>query len=383
MHSRRVIAIVLLALLCISALGACRQSGKPGSAKGGTAASSGTAAPPAGRARRIAIAFDATESDPWASEFINTIGTELGFDPWSKYSQSQHLDIYGPYTGSFKSQPVEVSIALSGLTGVSDLLSQQVLGEEARNWIVGLKPELVWLDGDQAQFMIGRELPADLPIVFSGTVGERDFYYEDSRQVTGVYQRYSLPKVITEIWRDHPEAASLALLSDSSTAGQSQREQFRQQMDLLQPGSINQEPPPAIDSWDTLRQQAHSQKDAEALVICGFQIDSAPAALQAKPCPQDIFKDIEKKIVVLGPSLLDGTGALSLRLVPSEHARGALDLISDIFKGEKPADILPFTPMEMQRFVSKKNGTNLAPDTSKSSESPEKAEGAEEDNTGT
>ncbi|MCC7478135.1 hypothetical protein IT575_06710 [bacterium] len=345
MPCRFILTFVLPALLL---LGACNkaQDSTAGSSKDSPAGTST-------KLRNIAVVFDATESDPWASEMIGSIGNELGIDPWKSYSQSGHLDVYGPYEAMFRGQRVKLSIALCGLSGVADLLSQQVLGEEARNWIVALKPDIVWLDGDQAQFMIGRELPAELPIVFSGTVGERDFYYDGKRQVTGVYQRYSLPNIISEIWRDHPEAASLALLSDASTAGQAQREQFRDQLELLKPGSGSLEPPPAIDSWQMLHKQLREQKEAEAIVVCGFQPDSAPPGLSSTPCPAGILDGVGKTIVLLGPSLLDDTGALSLRLVPFEHAKGAMDLIEEIFKGEQAAYIEPFTPMQMQRFVSR------------------------------
>lgn len=350
----RLRCLILFALTALALLGlsACNRAAKDGAADG-TAASKDGAAKSKGQTRQLSILFDATESDPWASELINTIGTELGFDPWKSYSQSGHLDVYGPYDGHLGDYPVRVSIGLSGLTGVADLLSQQVLGEEAREWLVTTKPDLVWLDGDQAQFMVGRELPAELPIVFTGAIGEREFYYAEGREVTGVYRRYSLPKVIAEIWRDAPEAASIALLSDNSSPGQAQRQQFRRQLELLQPESNKLEPPPPVESWQMLREQLKGQKDAEAIVVCGFDEALAVPALADKPLPADLLAGIDKSVVVLGPCLLDQSGALSLRLIPSAHAGKALEICEKLFEGVRPLDINPITPQAMQRFVRK------------------------------
>lgn len=346
MRLTAMIISVLLLSACPHSRGAAEDSTGTSQQSAGTSAGKGSV-------KKLAVVFSATQSDNWTNEIANALGAQLGFDPWSLPGQSGHLDTYGPYLGKLNEQAVEVSLALAGLNSVADLLSQQALGEEARQWVEALNPDIAWLDGDQANFVVGRPLSTKIPILFTGTVAEQDVYYEFGRDVTGVYKRYSLPGVMGEIWKLSPEAKRIALLSDNSSLSRSQLIKFKEQLDIVLPKEYPALECDPVQDWPGLKAQLAEQgRQQDALVVCGVGGDLGSEAFQLTACPDDLLQGIEVPVIVLGPSPLDHCGALVLRLVPAQHVKYALDSTAMIFKGRKAHGILSVTPPEMDLFRS-------------------------------
>jgi hypothetical protein len=341
---------ILIAVLLLSA---CPHSRSAADEAAATAPQPGGTPSTRGRVKKLAVVFSATQSDNWTNEIANALGAQLGFDPWSVPGQSGHLDTYGPYQGKLNEQAVEVSIALAGLNSVADLLSQQALGEEARQWVEACAPDIAWLDGDQANFVVGRPLNKSIPIIFTGTVAEQDVYYEFGRNVTGVYKRYSLPGVMGEIWTLSQDAKRIALLSDNSSLSRSQLIKFKEQLDIVLPREYPALECDPVHDWTALKRQLVEQaKQQDALVVCGVGGDLGSEAFSQKPCPPDLLAGIEVPVIVLGPSPLDHCGALVLSLVPAQHVKYALDSVTMIFRGRAGHAILSVTPPEMDVFRS-------------------------------
>lgn len=340
------LAPILAATLLLSACPQSRQASEGQPADGTRADASA----------RIAIAFGGTENDLWTSEILTAIGARLGFDPWSKASQAGHLDVFGPYGCRLGDRPVSVSIALSGIAGISDMLSQQALGEELRSWIQEQEPALAWLDGDQLQLFTGRAMEPDIPLVFTGAVGDQEVYYQPGRNVTGVYKRHSLPGVMKEIWQRAPEAKRIALLGDGSPASEGQLLIFQSQLELAyfkdQPCIIGER----VKTWSELsRQLSEVAAAADGIILCLIGAGNTESGFAGEPSPAGLFDSIAKPAIALGPSALDQSGALVLSLKPVEHVKYALLAVEDILGGKPAAGILPVTPPEMEVFQSQRS----------------------------
>lgn len=338
----RLAPLIALTLL----LSACPQSQPAGE----TAAA---AAAPAASHPRIAMAFAGTESDPWTAEIASAMGASLGIDVWASAGQSGHLDTYGPYECSLDGQPVSIAIVMCGMAGISDMLSQQALGEELRKWIEEQKPAAAWLDGDQLQLFAGREMDSAIPVVFTGAVADQDVYYQPGRSVTGVYKRHSLPGVMNEIWQRAPKATHIALLGDGGPASEGQLLIFQSQLEMAyfkdQPCIVGER----VDSWAKLREQLQAvAKTSDGIIICGVGGPGGEPAFERANCPPDILEGISQPVVALGPSPLDHSGAVVLSLKPVEHVKYALLALRDVLRGKPAKSILPVTPPEMEVFRS-------------------------------
>ena len=347
----RALIVVLIAAL----LAACPRSQPPGTGGEQPGAASAPAVgeqAAAGPDSRLAVVLSATESDPWTSEIVATLGAELGFDPWSQASSPKLLDVFGPFQVVLDARPIELSICLTGLSAVSDVPGQEALGAAALEWLEQLEPDLVWLDGDPAQFQVGRHLPEDWRVVFSGVVIDRGLYYGGERLTTGVYRRYSLPRVLREIWTSAPEAETYVLLSDDSPISLGRAQRFAQ-LEAVLPEGHAFVGTSEITGWDELRSAiGELAGGCDALIVCGVGEDGCSEDFLAGDCPADLLAGVGKPVVALGPSRIDYSGALSLRIKPSVHAQAALKQIGRILSGVDPRSIPVETPDDMAVFRS-------------------------------
>jgi len=303
-------------------------------------------APPA---QRVAIVFSASENDPWTAEILNTIGAGLGFDPWSKSGTSGPLDTYGPYTAEDGGRKVQVSIAMCGLAGVGDLGQQRAVAQEVMRWLAQWSPDFVWLDGDQIQFLLGRSLGDTCPLIITGGVGARDAYFDQDQAVTGAYRRHSLPGALGQIWERRHDAKRFALLSDDSPVSLSRVHEFEQYKSALPEGcSLDTIPP--VRSWAELRQALKALK-ADGAVVCGMGGPDCAPALRTQPCPRDLLRTVSTPIVVLGPSAMDGSGAIVVTLKPSAHAQAGLRCLEKVLSGGSAASIAIVSPDDMGVFI--------------------------------
>lgn len=347
----RTIIVVLMAGL----LTACPRSEPQRTGGDGQEAASAPPAAeqaPAAAEARLALVCSATESDPWTSEMMATLGAELGFDPWGQATSMDLLDVYGPYQVVLDARPIELSICLTGLSAVSDVAGQEALGAAALAWLEEQQPDLVWLDGDPAQFQVGRHLAEDWRVVFTGVVIDRGLYYGGDRLTTGVYRRYSLPRVLHEIWAAAREATSYALLSDDSPISLGRARRFAELEAVLPEGHAfvgSSE----ITGWDELRAAIEElQGRCDALIVCGVGEQGCSEDFLRRDCPADLLAGVELPVVALGPSRVDYSGAISLRLKPSVHAKAALKQIVRILGGVDPRSIPVETPEDMAVFSS-------------------------------
>jgi hypothetical protein len=303
----------------------------------------------------LAVGFSGTESDPWTMAIVGALGAELGFDPWATAGQSGHLDVYGPYAAQFNGEAIRVSLAMAGLQGVSDMLSQQAIGEEMRMWVENQKPAVVMLDGDQLQLFAGREMDPALPIVFTGCVAEKDVYYQSGREVTGVYRRHSLPGVMKEVWAQAPQAQSIALVGDGSPPSEGQLLIFQSQLEMAyfkdKPCLVGDR----VSDWAGLKSVLGGlNESADAIIICGVGVGDDVRGWTMDSYPAELLDGIDKPVIALGPSPLDQSGATVLRLRPVEHVKYALKAVGDVLEGKSAGGILPVTPPEMEMFRSER-----------------------------
>ena len=300
----------------------------------------------------VALVFSETESDPWVNEMLNTLGADLGADLWEQPVAGQYFDLYGPYTVDRDYGRLTLDICLVGFTGVGDIAGQEVLGTAVLTWLDGLKPDLAWLDGDPVQFQVGSKLAAEVPVVFTGVVLERRLYYDYERPLTGVYERYSLPAVMGEIWSQAPEATHYALLVDDSATSAGRAQRFITYHSAL-PEGHEFVVPPAASSWQMLKDQVEEYRDeVDAFIFCGVGESGCSADFLENPCPVDLVVGLGKPAIVLGPSRMDHSGAISLRLKPSVHCRTALRLVDQVLQGADPLMIPSITPDNLGVFIS-------------------------------
>ena len=302
----------------------------------------------------LAIAMAATESDPWTSEIIATIGDELQIDPWAKATSNGHLDVYGPYEVVLDDSPAKLSIALSGIAGISDPEGQIALGHEVRDWLDEQQPHLVWLDGDQLQLRVGQELSDEQNILFTGVTIDREAFYNTQKRATGVYRRHSLPRVLGEIWSIKPEAKLFALLCDDSPLSISRVLKFKEYEAAL-PEDQGMRVMSPVTTWHELEDQLREiEEQVDAAIICGVGDEHGSLELREQDCPDDLLADIEIPVVVLGSSRADYCGALVLGINPAAHAKAALELARKIFKSSDPRALPTVTPDEMTAFRSER-----------------------------
>ena len=346
-------ALVLLALLlAVMQLGCPRQAAVNRQSASTQPVAQSETGRTGGQSPLVTAVFSATESDPWTSAMINAVGAELGFDPWAVSDSVGSLDLYGPYDVVLDERDVRLSICLSGFTGVVDVPGQEALGGRVREWLAEQEPDLVWLDGDPLQFQVGGRLPKDWPLVFSGAVLDRTLYYEGEQMTTGVYKRFSLPRILKEIWRADADAMRYALLSDDSPVSMGRVLRFTQ-LEAALPEGHHFYAPEAAESWAELREQIDKLGEGaiDAVVICGAGEQGASADFLDNPCPEDLLGEAQFPVVVLSPSKADHSGAISLKLKPAAHAAAALDQIARVLAGTDPRVIPVITPDDMAVFL--------------------------------
>jgi hypothetical protein len=344
--------ILLGALLLLLLVGCPRGPAQQQAAAGGLDGVDARGKPVAsGPPQVVAVAFSATESDPWTSEMIDALGASLGVDPWQRSDSRGSLDVYGPYDTELKDIKLSLVICVSGFTGVVDLEGQEALGAQVEEWLKEQQPDAVWLDGDPLQFQVGRFLPEDWRILFSGIVLDRTLYYSGEQLTTGAYRRYSLPRILGEIWRADSEATRYALLSDDSPTSQGRVLRFTL-LEAALPAGHEFVAPAAATSWDELKQQIAQLGDSvDAAVICGAGEDGAAPDFLDNPCPDDLLAEARFPVVVLSPSKADHSGAISLKIKPAAAVAAVLGQLERVLTGTDPRAIPVVTPDDMAVFL--------------------------------
>jgi len=344
--------ILLGALLLLLLVGCPRGPEQQQAAAGGPDGGNAGGKPvPSGPPQVVAVAFSATESDPWTSEIIDALGASLGIDPWQQSASQGSLDVYGPYETELKDIKLSLVLCVSGFTGVVDLEGQEALGAQVQEWLKAQEPDAVWLDGDPLQFQVGRFLPEDWRIVFSGVVLDRTLYYSGEQLTTGAYRRYSLPRILSEIWRADSEAQRYALLSDDSPISQGRVLRFTL-LEAALPEGHKFIAPEAARSWDELRQQITDLADSvDAAVICGAGEEGAAPDFVDNPCPEDLLAEARFPVVVLSPSKADHSGAISLKIKPAAAVAAVLGQLERVLTGTDPRAIPVVTPDDMAVFL--------------------------------
>ena len=313
---------------------------------------------PDGIAKHAVIICSATESDPWTRELLALAGDALGFDPWELPGTSGHLDTYGPYETEWNGNALQVTIALAGLTTVAELLPQQALGAEAREWLAGQEADVLWLDGDPAQLQIGAQLPDGPPILFTGVVNDANLYYATGAQVCGVYQRFSMSGVLGKLWQLDPERFQdqslprrYALLTDDSPVSQSRAARFAK-LEMALPDDQEWIATPAAHSWDELSSVVvELQAQADALIFCGVGEEGCSSEFLNEPPPADLLEGNELAAVVLGPSRMDQCGAAVLSIRTSATVDEALQRLGKLLAGREAASLGMVVPQDMALYM--------------------------------
>jgi hypothetical protein len=347
---------ILLIGIVILLLAGCpgKQAGADETAAGATPVTTASAAE---SSKHLVIICSATESDPWTHELLTLAGSQLGFDPWSTPATSGHLDLYGPYDAGWQGKKLKVTIALAGLTTVAELLPQQALGAEARDWLASQGANYIWLDGDPAQLQIGAQLLDGPPIFFTGVVNDRELYYSSSSRVTGVYRRHSLSGVLGVIWaldperfKDDTQARRYALITDDSPTSISRASRYAK-LEAVLPTGHTWIATPAAHSWAELRGVVKDmQSKADALIFCGVGENNCNAEFLDTAPPADLLAGNKLPAVVLGPSRIDQCGATVLAIKTSAAVDEALERLGKLLAGETTASMGLVEPREMGMY---------------------------------
>jgi hypothetical protein len=278
------------------------------------------------------------------------IANACGIDPLSKGDTEDGLDAFGPYSVKLGGVPVELHIALCDFSSTADIAAQQKLGELARQWVEGLKPDVVWLDGDPTQLQVGSGLNGALPIVYSGSEVESDVYYDESRAVCGVVRKPSLSRAMGELWKLAPKATHVALVCDDSALGLSRITEIRALEPALPKGTTFVTQPP-VKTWAELHKLlAGLGSGIDGVIVTAMGAHGSRLADSGKPCPADLLKGVKPPVVTLGPTLMDDSGALSLRIKPDAHASAVLEMLGKVLSGTKPAEIPSDIPEDMELY---------------------------------
>jgi hypothetical protein len=311
----------------------------------------------AGQPAQLVIVCSATESDEWTRELLVLTGSKLGFDVWAQPSTSGHLDIYGPYDGSWHGEKLQATILFTGMTTVAELIPQQALGSEAREWLAQHPVDYLWLDGDPVQLQIGAVLDDAPPIIFTGVVNDRELYYRSSGRVTGVYHRHSLAGVLGVVWALDPvrfKDASIprhyALITDDSPSSISRASRYAKWEGVL-PDGHTWIATPAAHSWQELRKIVQDmQTRADALIFCGVGEPNCNADFTNNPPPADLLKGNQLPAVVLGPSRMDQCGATVLTVKTGAAVDEALERLGKLMDGESAESMGLVEPREMSMY---------------------------------
>jgi hypothetical protein len=300
----------------------------------------------------IALLLSGNTQSHWDSDLLAALGAELQFDPYAKPETRGHLDLLGPYDVQLGDTAATLAIALMGMDVLSGMEAQNDLGLEAREWIDELQPTVAWLDGDRAQYFVGRSLAPVTPIVFTGVVSDRQMYY--SQNATGVYERPALPKLLALIWERAPAAKDFALISDAAPISRGSVAKFHELLGLAMKKEGTVVPlPPAMD-WATLRERlVTAQQQADAVIIAGIGEEQGGENFEP-PCPPDLLKDIKIPVIAVGSNDAASCFPVNVRLRASAHARLGLGMCGQVLDGADPGGIPTVTPEDMQVTVNEK-----------------------------
>jgi hypothetical protein len=329
--------VFLLLLL----LGACAKA--TADKAGGTGKRAG------GKARSVVLVLAGTAQSQWDAELLAALGAELGIDPYATQSTDGHLDVLGPYEVQLGDTPASLSICLLGLDRFAGMQAQSDLGVGARQWIDKQKPDVAWLDGDRAQFFIGRELVAKTPVVFSGVVDDRQTYY--ATNATGVYERPALPKLLELIWERAPQAKNFALVSDAAPLSRGGVQKIKELLTvaLRDQGKVVATEP--AKDWAEMRARlVEAGKKADAIIVTGIGVEQGGEAL-TPPCPDGLLKDIKVPVICVGGSDAASCFPVVVRLRPSAHVQLALGMCGQVLDGADATVIPTVTPDAMQVTV--------------------------------
>ena len=359
--SQRALPAAVALLLALCALPACQHSqqqstsGQPAlpttsTPSTGSTPAAGGATADSGATKRVAVVFGATENDPWTGAMLAEIANACGVDPLSKGTTESGLDAFGPYDVKLKGHPVELHVALCDFSGTADIQAQQKLGELARKWVTDLKPDVVWLDSDPVQLNVGSQLDPALPIVYSGVEVESDVYYDAARAACGVARKPSLTRAMGELWKVAPNATHVALVCDDSALGLSRVTEIRALEPALPKGTTFVTQPP-VKTWAELHKLlAGLDKGIDGVIVTAMGAHGSRILESGKPCPADLLKGVKPPVLTLGPTSMDNSGALSLRIKPDAHAQAVITMLGKVLDGTKPSAIPTEIPDDMELF---------------------------------
>jgi hypothetical protein len=330
----------ILLILLVTLLGACNKATAEKSA-GGKAAS--------GKTRQLVLVMSGSTQSQWDADLLAALGAELGIDLYAAQSTEGHLDILGPYDVTLGETKASLAVCLLGLDRFTGMQAQSDLGIEADQWIAKQKPEVAWLDGDRAQFFIGRELVAKTPVVFTGVVNDRQTYY--GANATGVYKRPALVKLLQLIWERAPAAKNYALVSDAAPLSRGSVQKFNELLTLALRGEgkvVSTEP---AKDWKEMRARlVEASKKADAIIVTGIGEEQGGEAFTT-PCPEGLLQDIKVPVICVGGNDAASCFPVEVRLRPSAHVTLALGMLGQVLDGTDPAGIPTLTPDAMQVTV--------------------------------
>jgi hypothetical protein len=297
----------------------------------------------------VVLVLSGSLQTQWDSELLAALGAQLGVDLTQKVSQDGHLDVLGPYDVKLDDKQVTLAICEMGLDSFMGLQNQSDLGVEASAWIARQKPKVAWLDGDRAQFFVGRELAAKTPIVFSGVVSDRQAYY--GANATGVYERPALSALLKLIWDRAPKAQRFALISDASPVSRGSLAKFNELLTVAIGKGDSVIPMEPAEDWTQLRQRlADAQKKSDAVILAGIGEEQGGEGFKP-PCPEGLMNGISVPVVAVGTNDAATCFPVNVRLRPSAHVKVAVGMVSQVLEGADPGGIPTITPEDMQVTV--------------------------------
>lgn len=302
-----------------------------------------------GKDHKLVLVLSGSSESQWDVDLLGALGAELAIDPFKTQSSEGHLDILGPYDIKLGDTSAKLTICLLGLDRFAGVQPQSDLGVEASEWIAKQKPEVAWLDGDRAQFFVGRELAAKTPVVFTGVVNDRQTYY--GANASGVYERPALPALLKLIWDRAPKAKNFALVSDAAPLSRGSVAKFNELLGVALRGQgkvISTDP---AKDWKEMRARlVEAQKKADAVIIAGIGEEQGGEAFTT-PCPEGLLKGITVPVIAVGGNDAATCFPVVVRLRPSAHVKLALGMVGQIIDGADAGVIPTVTPEEMQVTV--------------------------------
>jgi len=148
---------------------------------------------------------------------------------------------------------------------------KQKAGREARAIIETWKPDLIYLNDDDAQQYVGRYyVNSEIPFVFSGVNREPEEYgYAGSRNITGVLEQEHFVESVKLLKKIVPGVETIAVVLDEGVTWNGVVRRMKQKQSLL--------PEVKIISWDVIgtfeeykKKVMEYQKSADAVALLGI-----------------------------------------------------------------------------------------------------------------